>query len=103
VTDNRVYCRLNPFEEEYLEKKQIGFSEFVHKSFYSSMKNDFYKRINKLLYGIVIILLGCIILTTTYLITIYIVWLVFFLVGVFIITIGFINFYFEVKNVRKQR
>lgn len=108
ANENRVWFYINPYEEEYLEKNGIEFSRFVHDSFYKSMKKDHYDTFNRLTSKISFILIGCILLALTYIIPPVIIsnviaWVIFFGIGIVFITIGFINIFFEVKNVRGKR
>lgn len=103
MVDDRLRFKINPFEEEYLEKQGIGFSEYVHRKFYEDMKKSHYIKIDLYMSKIGYILMGCILLSITYIITNIVAYLVLVLSGVVLIGIGFFSMMLEVKNGRKLR
>jgi len=101
VTDTKpLSFKPNPFEEEYLEKNNIGFSDFVHKSFYKAMKRDHFDYLNKIANKLFYVLIGGIFLSFTYIVSnLAAYWLLFF-AGLFCIIFGFIGVGWEVRNGR---
>jgi len=66
MVDNRYHVRINPFEEEYLERNNLSISEFVHRSFYNAMKHNYKRRIESIGLRIILVLLGMLVLSFTY-------------------------------------
>ena len=95
--------KLNPFEDEYLERQKYGFSDFVHKSFYYAMKKDYLNRYRTIGNFIFYIILGSILLTFTYITINLITWITVFIGGLFCITFGLIGISWEVKKYNAKR
>jgi len=97
-----VSIRLNPFEEEYLNKNNIEFSDFMHDSFYYHMKKTHLHRFKRIQYEIFLVLLGMILVALAYTSFNLVLYSSFILVGAFNIVLGSLTLFWEVRNGRKR-
>jgi len=97
MVDNRYFFRINPFEEEYLEVNNLGFSEFVHRSFYMAMKNNHKRRIEGIGLRIILVMLGMLVLSFSYISFNWVNYLIIFGTGVFCILLGLVSLGLEVR------
>jgi len=102
VSSKLYNCKLNPFEEDYLEDNKLGFSDFVHKAFYINMRKDYQYRLERIGIRILYILVGMVVLSFITLTSDIISYLIVFFTGFFCIVFGFISLGLEVRNGRKQ-
>ena len=93
--------KLNPFEREYLDKNNLGFSEYVHNSFYRDMKQDYHNYIKKIGIGISLCLFGMICFALSYLVFFLFLYLSIIALGLFFCLMGFYIVGWEVKNGRR--
>jgi len=98
--DDRYWVRLNPFEIEYMENNKIKFSEFVHDSFYRSMKKSYFRRLKDAQYKVFMILLGMILIALMYTTINPLVYMGFMIMGMVSICTGFFSIMWELKNAR---
>ena len=59
-------AKLNPYEEEYLEKNNLSYSDFVHDAFYKAMKQSYIKKIDLITNKLFIMSVGFFILVMSY-------------------------------------
>jgi len=88
---------------DWIDENIPSWTKFCYDNIYYSQKRDFYERINKLSNKFAYVLIGCILLSLTYIVPFLPAYLVFFFSGAFFIVYGFSSFSWEVKNGRRNK
>ena len=93
----------NPFEEEYIEKNNIKWSDWCHRQLYCDMKKQYWQNIDKIGLRVAIILFGMITISLTYIMLNLYLQTICIVAGTYMMTFGFLSLSMEVKHNGRQR
>lgn len=108
VDDRPCTCRLSPKEKENLDELNLSFSEFVHNSFKREMelkkKNTKQETMRANGRNIIFIGLGVYFIFYSFSTTVFLAWIISFLLGVFFLVTGLLDILMEImKKIKVEK
>ena len=97
---NRYVFDPRPEIADWIDDHIDSWTAFCYDNIYREQKRVHYERFDKLTNKFGMVLIGCILLSLTYIIPIHTTWLIFFGAGIIFLSLGFFGIYWEVKNGR---
>jgi hypothetical protein len=85
-------------ELEWIHNNVNSWSHFCHDNIYKTQRKNHYDRVNKFTNHVALVIIGCILLSVTYILYDYRTWLTFFIGGLFFLVLGFYKLAWEVKK-----
>ena len=91
MSNTRYVFEPKPEIADWIDENIPSWTSFCYESIYRRQKNDHYTNFNRIASKLSWILIGCILLSLTYILPNSINWLIFFITGVAFICFGFLD------------